>query len=228
MNAEEVPRPLLPWLGRACRQAREDRNVVQVKIAAAIEVNQATIARFEDGIAWPRQPEGVLMAYASELDMDVRLLWLHAFVLWLEHEPVLDKGSQEQIRGRAQAAQDLGGRVDRSRNFWRRKHRRPPSISPAVQKPPLSMQSGTFGSTSSKRCRVALPYPDEMREMGAPVGKGGEHMGNKRATDGTESRRTPTSSSPGIEPNPEPRRAPPNSRRGLRNRRSQVRIRSGA
>jgi predicted transcriptional regulator len=31
--------------------AREDRGVVQVKIAAAIEVSQATIARFEDGIA---------------------------------------------------------------------------------------------------------------------------------------------------------------------------------
>jgi hypothetical protein len=63
-----------------------------------IEVNQATIPRFEDGIAWPRQPEEVLMAYASVLEMDVRLLWLHAFVLWLEHEPVLDKESQEQIR----------------------------------------------------------------------------------------------------------------------------------
>ena len=98
MNAEEIARPLLPWLGRASRQAREERNVKQVKIAAAIEVNQATIARFEDGIAWPRQPEEVLMAYASELDMDVRLLWLHAFVLWLEHDPVLDKESQEQIR----------------------------------------------------------------------------------------------------------------------------------
>jgi hypothetical protein len=57
-----------------------------------------TIARFEDGTAWPRRPEEVLMAYASELDMDVRLLWLHAFVLWLEHDPVLDKESQEQIR----------------------------------------------------------------------------------------------------------------------------------
>ena len=97
-EAEDVPRPFLPWLGRACRQAREDRNVVQVRIAAAIEVNQATIARFEEGIAWPRKPEEVLMAYASELDMDVRLLWLHAFVLWLEHEPVLDEESQERIR----------------------------------------------------------------------------------------------------------------------------------
>jgi predicted transcriptional regulator len=98
MKAEEVPRPLLPWLGRAARQAREERGVKQVKIAAEIEVNQATIARFEDGTAWPRQPEEVLLAYASVLDMDVRLLWLHAFVLWLEHEPVLDKESQDEIR----------------------------------------------------------------------------------------------------------------------------------
>src|SRR5215208_1138349 len=52
--------------------------------------------------------------------------------------------------------------------------------------------------------------------------------GNERATDGTESSRTQTSADPDIEPNPEPRRAPPNSRRGLRNRRSQVRILSGA
>jgi hypothetical protein len=78
--------------------AREERGVVQVRIAAAIEVNEATIARFEDGTAWPRHPEEVLMAYATELDMDVRLLWLHAFVLWLEHEPVLDTESQAQIR----------------------------------------------------------------------------------------------------------------------------------
>ncbi len=98
MKAEEIARPLLPWLGRACREAREDKNVVQVKIAAAIEVNQATIARFEDGTAWPRRPEEVLMAYARELDMDVRLFWLHAFVLWLENDPVLDEESQEQIR----------------------------------------------------------------------------------------------------------------------------------
>ena len=98
MDDEEVPRPFLPWLGRACRDAREESNVVQVKIAAAIEVNQATIARFEDGAAWPRSPEVVLMAYADELNMDVRLLWLHAFVLWLEHEPVLDSESQKRIR----------------------------------------------------------------------------------------------------------------------------------
>ena len=97
-EAGGIARPLLPWLGRACRTAREEAGVKQVRIAAAIDVNQATIARFEEGIAWPRQPEELLMAYASELFMDVRLLWLHAFVLWIEHEPVLDKESKEQIR----------------------------------------------------------------------------------------------------------------------------------
>jgi len=98
MNANNVVRPLLPWLGRASRLAREEKGVKQVKIAAAIEMNQATIARFEDGAAWPKRPEQVLMAYADELEIDVRLLWVHAFVLWLENEPVLDKESQKRIR----------------------------------------------------------------------------------------------------------------------------------
>jgi DNA-binding XRE family transcriptional regulator len=96
--AEETPRPFLPWLARACREARKESNVVQVKIAAAIEVNQATIARFEDGVAWPKRPEEVLMAYATELGIDVRLLWVNGFILWLENEPVLDEESQKRIR----------------------------------------------------------------------------------------------------------------------------------
>ena len=119
MTSEEIPRPFLPWLGRACRQAREEREVVQVEIAAAIKVNQATIARFEDGTAWPRRPEEVLMAYANELEIDVRLLWLHAFVLWLENEPVLDSDSQKDS-GRAQT---LAGRQPRRPNK-RRKRRK--------------------------------------------------------------------------------------------------------
>jgi len=98
MANEEAPRPFLPWLGRACRDAREEKGIVQVEIAAAIKVNQATIARFEDGTAWPRRPEQVLTAYAGELDIDVRLLWIHALVLWMEKKPVLDKESEKQIR----------------------------------------------------------------------------------------------------------------------------------
>jgi transcriptional regulator with XRE-family HTH domain len=98
MEAEEVPRPFLPWIARACRQAREEKGVLQVQIAAAMRVNQATIARFEDGSAWPRRPEEVLMAYASQLGMDVRVLWLHGFVVWIENEPVLDEQTQADVR----------------------------------------------------------------------------------------------------------------------------------
>jgi transcriptional regulator with XRE-family HTH domain len=98
MDAERVPHPFLRWIGRACRQAREEHGVMQVQIAAAMRVNQATIARFEDGTAWPRRPEDVLMAYADELGMDVRVLWLHGFVLWIEAEPILDERSQADIR----------------------------------------------------------------------------------------------------------------------------------
>jgi transcriptional regulator with XRE-family HTH domain len=93
-----VAHPFLSWIGRACRQAREEHGVMQVQIAAAMRVNQATIARFEDGTAWPRRPEDVILAYANELGMDVRVLWLHGFVLWIEAEPVLDERSQADIR----------------------------------------------------------------------------------------------------------------------------------
>jgi transcriptional regulator with XRE-family HTH domain len=108
MEAEAVPHPFLSWIGRACRQAREEKGVVQVQIAAVLKVNQATIARFEDGTAWPRRPEDVLMAYASELGMDVRVLWLHGLVLWLENEPVLHEQSQADIRA-AMERLDLAG-----------------------------------------------------------------------------------------------------------------------
>ena len=42
--------------------------------------------------------EGALLDALSATRPDVRLFWLHAFVLWLENDPVLDKESQEEIR----------------------------------------------------------------------------------------------------------------------------------
>ena len=46
VEAERVAHPFfLSWIGRACRQAREEHGVMQVQIAAAMRVNQATIAR---------------------------------------------------------------------------------------------------------------------------------------------------------------------------------------
>ena len=109
MAAEEVPRPFLPWIGRACRRARTERGVHQVEIAAALKVNQATVSRFEDGTAWPRRPEELLMAYADLLGIDVRVLWLHGLVLWMENEPVLDEDSQADVRAALGRLAPTGG-----------------------------------------------------------------------------------------------------------------------
>ena len=115
MNTEDVAHPFLQWIGRACRRAREDRGVHQVEIAAALKVNQATIVRFEDGTAWPRRPEQVLMSYASLLGIDVRVLWLHGMVLWIESEPVVDEESRADIEaalGRLAPVVDEESRAD--------------------------------------------------------------------------------------------------------------------
>jgi hypothetical protein len=51
------------------------------------------------------------LAYATELGMDVRVLWLHGFVLWLENEPVLDEQGQADVRaalGRLAPPEDAG------------------------------------------------------------------------------------------------------------------------
>ena len=85
--------------GLRLQRFAEERGAIMVLAASGADV--ATIERrCAEGL--PGLPgfkaTEVLMAYASELDTDMRLLWLHAFVLWLEHDPVLDKESQEQIR----------------------------------------------------------------------------------------------------------------------------------
>ena len=103
---------------------------------------------------------------------------------------------------------------------------------PSVLQPPAGRCAGATGNEILRRSLRRQPkriHP--WRPRISPTAKGcipcgaaemreGSAVGNKRATDGTESSRTPDESQPAIEPNPEPRRAPPHSRRGLRNRRS--------
>ena len=103
---------------------------------SAIRVNQATVARFEDGTAWLRRPEAVLMAYANALDGRAGL-WLHGFVLWIDDEPVLDEGSRADIRERSGA--------------WRRRRTLGRSIATASQRLPLTQ------SQRRKRRRAGSP-----------------------------------------------------------------------
>jgi transcriptional regulator with XRE-family HTH domain len=73
---------ILPWIGLVCREAREGQGRLQVHVAARLGVNQATIARFERGQAWPRDPDQLVTAYADELDTESVELWADAVRRW--------------------------------------------------------------------------------------------------------------------------------------------------
>jgi transcriptional regulator with XRE-family HTH domain len=73
---------LLHWIGTVCCEARIAAGRRQVHIAAELGVNQATVARFERGQAWPRNPDLMVQAYADELDIAAVELWADAIRRW--------------------------------------------------------------------------------------------------------------------------------------------------
>lgn len=89
---------MIYWLAQAAKGARVNAGRMQVHVAASINVHQSTVARFEDGEAWPKNPERMLAAYADDLDLDVRDLWEAGVTLWRE------KGEVRPLS----AAADLG------------------------------------------------------------------------------------------------------------------------
>lgn len=76
------PHRLLPYLGAACKAARERHGRLQVHIAVELEVDQATVRRFERGQHWPRDPDAMVNAYARDLDISPVELWRAAVKLW--------------------------------------------------------------------------------------------------------------------------------------------------
>lgn len=70
--------PLLDALARICRAARNDVGRKQVHIAARMDIDQSTIARFERAGGWPRNVGSVVSAYAEELGLDQWDLWQQA------------------------------------------------------------------------------------------------------------------------------------------------------
>jgi hypothetical protein len=75
---------MLYWLSRACTTARKTAKRRQVHVAASADVDQSTIARFERGVSWPRDPDKVVSAYAEDLDVEPVDLWQEAMRLWSE------------------------------------------------------------------------------------------------------------------------------------------------
>lgn len=76
---------LLKHLCKVAREARLRAGVTQARIAAELNLNQETIARFERGQAWPRSPFFV-MSYADCVGVPEIDLWEEAIRRWREAE----------------------------------------------------------------------------------------------------------------------------------------------
>lgn len=75
---------MLQWLAQVAREARQESGRKQSHFAAAADVDQSTITRFEQGIAWPRNADRVVSAYAEVLDIPALELWARALKKWRE------------------------------------------------------------------------------------------------------------------------------------------------
>lgn len=73
---------MLYWIARTCREARIAARRKQVHIGASADMDQSTINRFEKGIAWPRNPDLLVDAYAHDLDVPAHVLWRRALEAW--------------------------------------------------------------------------------------------------------------------------------------------------
>jgi len=77
---------MIYWLAQVAGEAREEADIKHVRIAAALNVDQSTISRFEKGEAWPRDADAVIQAYAEELEIDPRVLWRKGLERWMAEE----------------------------------------------------------------------------------------------------------------------------------------------
>lgn len=73
---------MLYWLARAAKQARDAAGRKQVHIAASIDRDQSVVYRFEQGTAWPRNPDLLVSGYADDLDVPPIEIWKQAITLW--------------------------------------------------------------------------------------------------------------------------------------------------
>lgn len=83
-------RPMLHYLGRACRITRGQKQRLQSHVAAVLNAHGETVARFERGETWGYNPDRMIAAYAIDLEVDPRDLWDLALQLWRADEPNVD------------------------------------------------------------------------------------------------------------------------------------------
>lgn len=78
----DSPPSILPTLAAVAKERRLAVGKKRVHVAALADVDQSTITRFEAGHAWPRDPDGVVNAYAEVTDTGARDIWAEAVTRW--------------------------------------------------------------------------------------------------------------------------------------------------
>ncbi|MGZ6587125.1 MAG: helix-turn-helix transcriptional regulator [Solirubrobacteraceae bacterium] len=73
--------PLLSCLSGVAREARMEAGLSQARVAADLDLNQETVARFERGQAWPRTGRFVY-SYAKVVGADPLDIWEEAIKRW--------------------------------------------------------------------------------------------------------------------------------------------------
>jgi hypothetical protein len=96
------------WLGEAAKEYREAKPGLRItRIADELEVNVATIERFEKGLHWPKHPEALALVYAQAADVrndkgeiDARLIFTRATELWCHkgHRPLTAMERAREVR----------------------------------------------------------------------------------------------------------------------------------
>jgi len=83
------PRPMLKFLGQACREIRmaHEPRISPARIAAEVDVSESTIRRFETGRRWPQGgPDDTVRVYAEQTGTDPIAIWQRALDLWMRAE----------------------------------------------------------------------------------------------------------------------------------------------
>lgn len=73
---------MLAALAWACRKERRSASEPRWHIARAANVDEATVVRFEQVKAWPRDVDGIVDAYAQCTGVEPQDLWEAAFHAW--------------------------------------------------------------------------------------------------------------------------------------------------
>lgn len=90
------------WLGIAAGELRRRAGRKQVHVAAAANLDQSTIWRFEHGEnkGFPSNVDSIVDAYASDLDLDAAEVWALGVELWRQSRRVTPAEVAEETRRR--------------------------------------------------------------------------------------------------------------------------------